>query len=73
MKRGPCNHQGCNNLCDIIDLSRYKRPVRLCGKHYNELHDTEIGSTAERMFLYRCGIIRDEVLDATVDELVKVI
>ncbi len=66
-----CNHQGCDKPYDIENQSRYRQPLRLCGKHYNELERMAVGSQAERMFLYRCGIIRDEAIDETVDRLIQ--
>ena len=60
-----CNHQGCDKPYDIENQSRYRQPLRLCGKHYNELERMAVGSQAERQFLAACVPVDTKVLDDT--------
>lgn len=68
-----CCHQNCDKPATVIDHSHYKQPMPLCSKHYKEYCKIALGSKEERLFMYRCGVISDEAIDATVDAIAKVI
>lgn len=68
-----CTYGTCKAPLYSKDLCHYGKPVALCWDHHWHLNELMIGSAAEAVFLWKCGIVRHDAMEKVVDSLMEIL